>query len=75
MSKTVPYNTIEYTKKDGKLIKYLLDLAVLYAQALSEIKDIAKDTLEYFHDSDTGSIYDKIELILQKCEVLDEDSN
>ena len=72
MSKTVPYNTVEYTKKDGKLIKYLLDLAVLYAQALSEIKDIAKDTLEYFHDSDTGSIYDKIELILQKCEVADE---
>ena len=72
MSKTVPYNTLKYIKKDGKLIKYLLDLAVLYAQALSEIKDIAKDTLEYFHDSDTGSIYDKIELILQKCEVLDE---
>ena len=72
MSKTVPYNTVEYTKKDKKLIKYLLDLSVLYAQALSEIKDIAKDTLEYFHDSDTGSIYDKIELILQKCEVLDE---
>ena len=71
MSKTVPFNSIEYTKKDGKLIKYLLDLAVLYAQTLSEIKDIAKDTLEYFHDSDTGSIYDKIELILQKCEVLD----
>ena len=72
MSKTVPYNMLKYIKKDGKLIKYLLDLAVLYAQALSEIKDIAKDTLEYFHDSDTGSIYDKIELILQKCEVLDE---
>ena len=72
MSKTVPFNSIEYTKKDGKLIKYLLDLAVLYAQALSEIKDIAKDTLEYFHDSDTGSTYDKIEMILKKCEVLDE---
>ena len=72
MSKTVPFNSIEYTKKDGKLIKYLLDLAVLYAQTLSEIKDIAKDTLEYFHNSDTGSTYDKIELILKKCEVLDE---
>ena len=72
MSKTVPYNTIEYIKKDEKLIKYLLDLAVSYAQALSEIKDIAKDTLEYFHDSDTGSTYDKIELILQKCEVIDD---
>ena len=46
MSKTVPCNSIEYTKKDGQLIKYLLDLAVLYAQALSEIKDIAKDSKE-----------------------------
>lgn len=71
MSKTVPYNAIEYLEKDRELIKYLLDLTVSYAQALSEIKDIAKDTLEYFHDSDTGSTYDKIELILQKCEVLD----
>ena len=43
-----------------------------YKQALTEIKQLLEDTLEYFHDSDTGSTYDKIELILQKCEVIDE---